>query len=165
MSWKGLLDKGRLKVHRTSLGELNDLRSVVKRDLEDAAIRQVSADRRFATAYNAALQLAKMVIACEGLGHHETSFQALELAMGPTIRPFSIYFDACRRKRNTVDYDISASPANRRPLSCSRKSPISPDSLKTGFSRTFRTITRVDRSRANCGVFAVKHPDPEGLST
>jgi uncharacterized protein (UPF0332 family) len=80
--------------------------------LQDASIPSLSADRRFATAYNAVLQLAKMVIACSGYrvvgsGHHMTTFEALEIAMGRSIAEFAAYMDACRRKRNRVDYDCA----------------------------------------------------------
>lgn len=99
-----------MRPHRTSKQELDDLRAVVARDLADAGIDALSADRRFATAYNAALQTAKMAVACagyrtSGLGHHQTTFEAAELAVGPSSATFIAYFDACRRKRNTVDYD------------------------------------------------------------
>jgi uncharacterized protein (UPF0332 family) len=72
----------------------------------------LSADRRFATAYNGALQLAKIVIACSGYrvvgsGHHLTSFEALEVAMGSPVSDLVAYFDTCRRKRNQVDYDCT----------------------------------------------------------
>jgi hypothetical protein len=101
-----------VKRHRTSRQELGDLRDLVERDLQDAAVPAISADRRFATAYNAALQLAKMVIACAGYrvvgpGHHLTTFEALEIAMGPSVSPLVAYFDMCRRKRNQVDYDCA----------------------------------------------------------
>ena len=66
MSWESLLQAQKVKRHRTSRQELEGLRDVVERDLQDAAIEALSADRRFATAYNAVLQLAKMVIACAG---------------------------------------------------------------------------------------------------
>jgi len=84
----------------------------VQRDLTDASLELLSPDRRFATAYNAVLQTAKMGIAAAGYrvigpGHHQTTFQALELAMGGEIRPLTHYFDTCRRKRNIVDYDDS----------------------------------------------------------
>jgi hypothetical protein len=42
------------------------MRALVTRDLADAAISFLSADRRFAIAYNAALQAADMAIACAG---------------------------------------------------------------------------------------------------
>ena len=38
------------------------MRELIARDLADAAVTRVSADRRFATAYNAALQAANMAI-------------------------------------------------------------------------------------------------------
>jgi uncharacterized protein (UPF0332 family) len=70
----------------------------------------MTADRRFATAYNAALQAAKMAIACAGYrvvgaGHHRISFEVVKLAIGKAADPYSHYFDRCRRKRNVIDYD------------------------------------------------------------
>jgi hypothetical protein len=78
--------------------------------LQDAAVAALSADRRFATAYNAVLQLGKMVIACAGYrvvgpGHHLTTFEGVEVAMGASVASLVTYFDTCRRKRNQVDYD------------------------------------------------------------
>jgi hypothetical protein len=72
----------------------------------------LSDDRRFATAYNAVLQLAKMAIACAGYrvtgtAHHLTTFQALPLAMNAGVKPLAIYFDLCRRKRNALDYELA----------------------------------------------------------
>lgn len=74
-------------------------------------IKGVSADRRFATAYNAALQAAKMAIACAGYrittgaGHHRISLESCKLAIGKAADPYADYFDRCRRKRNAIDYD------------------------------------------------------------
>ena len=111
MSWQALLATDRLQAHTPTPQELEQLRAVVDRDLKDAALPGLSEDRCFATAYNAALQLARMVLACAGYlvsarqGHHQTSFQALTLAMGPGVADLVAYFDTCRRKRNVVDYD------------------------------------------------------------
>ena len=85
---------------------------MVARDLADADIEELSADRRFATAYNAALQASKMTLACSGYrvtgqGHHQTSFEALDLALGPQASSYANLFETCRRKRNMVDYDMS----------------------------------------------------------
>src|SRR5579863_1972266 len=112
MNWQSLLHSQRIRPHKTSLQELDDLRDVVERDLQDAAVEALSPDRRFATAYNAALQLAKMVTACSGCrlvgsGHHLTTFEALEIAMGSPVANLVAYFDTCRRKRNQVDYDCA----------------------------------------------------------
>ena len=111
MTWKDLLKQKRVHKHTTSKAELDNLRAVVARDLHDAAVTGLSDDRKFATAYNAILQLSKMAIACAGYraathaGHHQTSFEALELAMGSSAFSLAAYFDACRRKRNQIDYD------------------------------------------------------------
>jgi hypothetical protein len=56
------------------------MRALIARDLADAAIAALSADRRFANAYNAALQAANMAIGCAGYrvtsktGHHKIDF-------------------------------------------------------------------------------------------
>jgi hypothetical protein len=72
--------------HRPSKKELDDIRALVARDLADATVAGLSADRRFATAYNAALLAASMVIACAGYrvtaktGHHKISFDSIKFA-------------------------------------------------------------------------------------
>jgi uncharacterized protein (UPF0332 family) len=87
-----------------------NLRALIARDLADAAIPALSSDRRFATAYNAALQACTMAIACSGYrvttraGHHAVAFEAVTFAVGPSAQSFADYFDTCRRKRNTIDY-------------------------------------------------------------
>jgi hypothetical protein len=66
MTWQKLVATNRAKPHKTSRQEIDGLRAVVDRDLKDAALAGLSEDRRFATAYNAVLQLATMTIACAG---------------------------------------------------------------------------------------------------
>src|SRR5208282_6202101 len=111
MGWKKLQAEGKVQVHKTSKKELDDLRAVIVRDMEDAAIQELSDDRRFATAYNAALQAAKMSIACAGYrlantqGHHRLTFEAARLALGASATRSLDFFEACRRKRNVIDYD------------------------------------------------------------
>ena len=68
MTWQDLVNDGTAVPHRTRLTEISALRAVVERDLTDAAIAGLSADRRFATAYNAALQLCKMAICVRATG-------------------------------------------------------------------------------------------------
>ena len=111
MSWQALLQAQRIKSHRTSRQELDDLRNVVERDLQDAALPALSADRRFATAYNAVLQLGKMAIACAGYrvvgpGHHLTTFEAVEIAMGSSVsirchRPRGYWLWVCKPLKTT----------------------------------------------------------------
>jgi len=110
MSWKKLLQDNKVHRHTTSRQELTDIRRLVARDLVDAAIPSLSEDRRFATAYNAALQTAKIAIACAGYriasvpGHHRLTFEGAKLAIGRPAEHLADYFDACRRKRNEIDY-------------------------------------------------------------
>jgi len=111
MSWKQLLAENKVHSHRTSKKELDGLRELISRDLTDAAVKGLSSDRQFATAYNAALQTAKMAIACAGYrlantpGHHRLTFDAARLALGASASRSLDFFEACRRKRNTIDYD------------------------------------------------------------
>jgi len=86
------------------------MRELIARDLADGALAGLSADRRFATAYNAALQAANMAIACAGYritaktGHHRVSWEGAALAVGRSAKNLADYFDTCRRKRNQIDY-------------------------------------------------------------
>lgn len=81
MTWTKLLASNEVKPHNTSKQELDKLRMAIARDLADAALPGLSANRRFVTAYNAALQSAKMAIACAsyrvttGTGHHKITFE------------------------------------------------------------------------------------------
>ena len=67
MSWTQLLANKDVQKHKTSKQELNNMRELIARYLADGGVAGLSADRRFATAYNAALQAANMAIACAGL--------------------------------------------------------------------------------------------------
>jgi hypothetical protein len=114
MSWKKLLQDNKVHRHTTSVQELTEIRRLVARDLSDATIPALSEDRRFATAYNAALQTGKMAIACAGYriasvpGHHRLTFEGTKLAVGKPVEALADYFDACRRKRNEIDYTGAA---------------------------------------------------------
>src|SRR6266852_977966 len=89
------------------------MRALVARDLADATVAGLSADRRFATAYNAALLAANMAIACAGYrvtaktGHHKISFDSIVVALGAGSDQYADYFETCRRKRNAIDYTRS----------------------------------------------------------
>ena len=89
------------------------MRALVARDLADASIDGLSADRKYATAYNAALQTANMAIACAGYrvtaktGHHKITFYSANLALGAGATKYADYFETCRRKRNVIDYTRS----------------------------------------------------------
>lgn len=114
MSLTALLAAERLKRHLPAAAEITALRKIVTRDLTDAAVRGISADRTFATAYNAGLQLCKMALACAGYrvsssfpGHHQTTIEAAGLVLGRSAEKLTDYFETCRRLRNVIDYDYA----------------------------------------------------------
>jgi hypothetical protein len=82
VTWTNLLANKEAQKHKTSKKELDNMRALIARDLADASLAGLSADRRFATAYNAALQAANMAIACAGyrivskVGHHRVSLES-----------------------------------------------------------------------------------------
>ena len=112
MSLEDWKTNGWLKAHRTSPQEIANLFAIVRRDLADAKTKQVSADWRFGIAYNAALKLCTILLAAQGyrpdknLAHYRT-LQALPLILGPGKKEDADYLDACRIKRNTVEYDMA----------------------------------------------------------
>jgi hypothetical protein len=61
-------------------------------------------------AYNAALKLCTILLYAEGyraarmLQHYRT-IQALPLILDPEHQADAVYLDACRKKRNIVEYD------------------------------------------------------------
>ena len=89
------------------------MRALIARDRADASLAGLSADRRFATAYNPVLQAANMAIACAGyrivskVGHHRMSLESTKLVLGKAAHKYADYFETCRRKRNTIDYTFS----------------------------------------------------------
>jgi hypothetical protein len=66
VTWTNLLANKESQKHKTSKKTLDNMRALIARGLADAAIAGLSADRTFATAYNAALQAGNMAIACAG---------------------------------------------------------------------------------------------------
>lgn len=104
------LDEGRLAEHDTSAEELQEVWTIVHRDITDASAEGISTDRRFMAAYNAALQIATIVLYCHGYrargpGHHYITFQVLPDILGEDFAELATYFDTCRTKRNRSQYD------------------------------------------------------------
>ena len=112
MSLQDWLNNKWLRLHQTSPEEIGNLMGIVERDIQDANFREVSADWRFGIAYNAALKLctillyAKGFMSERGLAHYR-SIQALPLILGDEREGDKTYLDACRIKRNKVEYDYS----------------------------------------------------------
>jgi len=105
--WKA---NGWLKAHQTDAQELKNLLEIADRDLQDATTRELSNDWKFGIAYNAALKLCTMMLYDAGympekaLAHYRTLL-SIEYTLGSHRKEDAIYLDACRAKRNHVEYD------------------------------------------------------------
>ena len=110
MSLKQWAANGWVKEHAASRAEIAGLVAIVARDLGDADKRDLSADWRFGIAYNAVLKLCTILLHASGYRveramHHYRTLQALPLILGASRQTDADYLDACRVKRNTVEYD------------------------------------------------------------
>jgi hypothetical protein len=95
-------NEGRLKKHRTSKNEISQL-------LADAQVDSLSADRRFAIAYNAALMVSVAALAANGYraaneDHHYWTIQSLVFTLKADIKTIE-KFNKFRQKRNITDYE------------------------------------------------------------
>lgn len=109
MTLKQWATNGWLRTHNTSTEEIANLVGIVERDLTDAA-ESISSDWRFGIAYNAALKLCTILLYASGyraerqLQHYRT-IQSLPLILGGDYKREAEYLEACRKKRNIVEYD------------------------------------------------------------
>ena len=110
MSLKDWQDNGWLKPHKTDKEEISNLLAVVERDLKDAGTYGLSPDWQFGIAYNAALKLCTIVLYTQGyrtentLAHYRTIMALKEIPTNQW-RDHAIYLNACRMRRNTLEYD------------------------------------------------------------
>jgi hypothetical protein len=111
MALKQWADNGWAHRYKTSPREIAGIVAVVERDLNDAA-RDISADWRFAIAYNAVVKLCILLIYAAGyrveriLQHYRT-IQAMPLILGKKRQADADYIDACRSKRRVLEYDAA----------------------------------------------------------
>jgi len=110
MNFESWLVEGRLRPHKTTKKEIQELLGIAKRDLDDAAIQGLSTDRRFFIAYDAALRLATIPMYCvgyetHGQGHHWLTYKIFPDIIGKEHTDLAEYFDLCRTKRHIGTYD------------------------------------------------------------
>jgi len=114
--WK---QNGWLREYETSRSEIASILGLVNRDFTDAVQGGISTDWRFNIAYNAALQLATVVLyasgyrAGRGESKHYRVIQALPLVMGERFSSIAAYLDNCRRKRNVSEYDAAGTVSQK----------------------------------------------------
>jgi hypothetical protein len=100
-----------LRIHKTSPEEIANLFTIVDRDLTDSG-EGISPDWRFGIAYNAALKLCTIILYASGyraerqLQHYRT-IQAMPIILGADRKGDAEYLEACRKKRNIVEYDYA----------------------------------------------------------
>jgi hypothetical protein len=104
-------NNGWLKPQKPARDQIAKIFSVVDRDLEDSG-HQISRDGRFNLAYNAALQLCAIVLLAEGwrpdkLNAHYRTITSLPAVMGSDWQERADYLNACRGKRNGLEYDAA----------------------------------------------------------
>lgn len=110
MSLQEWLTEGRLKPHKTSRKEIEQLLAVFERDMADAQAEALSDDRKFITAYNAALMIARAALAASGYrtsgeGGHYWTIQSLAFTLKPDAKMIQ-QFNKFRQKRNISDYEM-----------------------------------------------------------
>jgi len=106
-----------LKPHKTSKQEIACLFNIVDRDISDAD-KGVSDDWRFGIAYNAALKLCTILLACEGYRsahglQHYRSIMAMPFILGKEKENDAQYLDTCRSKRNIIEYETVGEVSKR----------------------------------------------------
>src|ERR1700743_3032872 len=111
MSWRKLLANNTVTELTPTKAELDKLRALAKRSLNDVSVRGLSTDMQFILAYDAARTLSLMIVRAAGyrpktVGGHYNTFLALEAA-DPAFAALSAYFDGCRIKRNTSEYEFA----------------------------------------------------------
>lgn len=111
MSLSDWANAGWLKPQAPTREQVAKIFGVVERDLEDSKAA-LSPDGRFNIAYNAALQLCAIVLLAEGwkpdkLNAHHRTISALPKILGASRQADADYLDACRAKRNGLEYDAA----------------------------------------------------------
>ncbi|MBD3278241.1 MAG: hypothetical protein GF388_08075 [Candidatus Aegiribacteria sp.] len=100
-----------------SRDEIQNLLVIIERDLKDSQ-KPVSVDWQFSIAYNAALKLCTILLRAEGYrpthgNHHYRTIMSVPEILGPEWQDNAEYLNACRMKRNTLEYDYAGCVADQ----------------------------------------------------
>ncbi|MFQ5353016.1 MAG: SAV_6107 family HEPN domain-containing protein [Candidatus Binatia bacterium] len=114
MTWGELEQQRRVVKEPAGKSDIDELRAMAVRNLQDASLEGLSPDGRFSLAYNAARCLATIAVRASGYrlkqtgGAHYNTFLALPVAMGTRFDTVAIYFDSCRQSRNDLSYGAAS---------------------------------------------------------
>ncbi len=111
MSLQQWENNGWLKSEPVSSNEIRNLLVIINRDIKDSQ-ENVSADWQFGIAYNAALKLCTILLRSEGYrpshgNHHYRAIMSVPEILGSEWNENAVYLNACRMKRNTLEYDYA----------------------------------------------------------
>ncbi|MGH7614826.1 MAG: SAV_6107 family HEPN domain-containing protein [Gemmatimonadales bacterium] len=114
---KPLIDAGWLEEQPTSAEEVRGLLGIVERRLDELRGSLKYPDSIFTLAYDAVRCTATVVLRAYDLRvkhsrHHEMTFEALHRLAIPKVSDRARYYDACRRKRSTLEYDSAGDVSN-----------------------------------------------------
>jgi hypothetical protein len=110
MSLEAWREAGLVVAHESTPEEIADLFAVAETDLSDAAISELSPERKLGCAYGAILSAERGTLHAAGYrvpnsnpGHHHYVIQSLRYTIGlaPSI---VLQIEALQKKRNTADY-------------------------------------------------------------
>lgn len=110
MSLEKWAEYGWLRAEPTSQDEIKSLLAIVDRDLKDASVANVSEDRRFEAAFNAARTCATLALRASGYrtstqaGHHIKTIESLALTMKADAKLVR-RMKSLSQKRNATSYD------------------------------------------------------------
>ncbi len=117
MSLRDWVQNGWLVEHKSSRKEIRNLLGIADRDIHECQVSGLSADWRFAIAYNAALQAATAALAAAGYratrdSHHYRVIQSLEQTIQANPKLVR-QFDAFRKKRNVSSYEMGGAVSDK----------------------------------------------------
>jgi hypothetical protein len=110
MSLEAWREAGLVVAHESTPEEIADLFAVAETDLRDAAISELSPERKLGCAYGAILSVGRAALHAAGYrvpnsnpSHHHYVIQSLRYTVGlaPSV---VLQIEALQKKRNTADY-------------------------------------------------------------
>jgi hypothetical protein len=110
MSLEAWREAGLVVAHESTPEEIADLFAVAETDLRDAAISELSPERKLGCAYGAILSVGRAALHAAGYrvpnsnpSHHHYVIQSLHYTVGlaPSV---VLQIEALQKKRNTADY-------------------------------------------------------------